>query len=87
MGRTMSDIRPLFQTLQLLIFLLSGHFQVHIIGHIPPDGTLLWFQFNYYRIVERFHDTIAAQFFGHTHHDEFRLFYHSEDTETPNKYD
>uniref|UniRef100_A0A7M5V677 Sphingomyelin phosphodiesterase n=1 Tax=Clytia hemisphaerica TaxID=252671 RepID=A0A7M5V677_9CNID len=58
--------------------------KVHILGHIPPSGTLLWFRFNYYRIVDRFHDTIAAQFFGHTHHDEFSLFYHSEDTEVPN---
>jgi sphingomyelin phosphodiesterase len=48
---------------------------VHIIGHIPPDNkecTQAWL-FNYLRIIERFQDTILAQYFGHTHRDEFRV--------------
>jgi len=58
--------------------------KVHIIGHIPPSGTLNWFKWNYYRIVDRFHDTIAAQFFGHTHHDHFSLFYDIQTSKIPN---
>lgn len=50
---------------------------VFVIGHIPPgsnDCFQVWSQ-NYYRIVNRYESTIAAQFFGHTHQDEFELFY------------
>uniref|UniRef100_A0A914H3H8 Sphingomyelin phosphodiesterase n=1 Tax=Globodera rostochiensis TaxID=31243 RepID=A0A914H3H8_GLORO len=50
---------------------------VYILAHMPPgDRECLesWSR-NYYRIVNRFADTIAAQFFGHTHADSFRLFY------------
>lgn len=51
--------------------------KVFIIGHIPPgsnDCLQIWSQ-NYYRIVNRYESTISAQFFGHTHQDEFQLFY------------
>ncbi|CAJ0583928.1 unnamed protein product, partial [Mesorhabditis spiculigera] len=51
--------------------------QVHIISHIPTgDGYCLkgWAS-NYYKIVNRFENTIAAQFFGHTHNDHFEVFY------------
>lgn len=50
---------------------------VHIIGHVPPDHrecTEAWL-YNYIRIIERFRDIIKAQFFGHTHRDEFRVMY------------
>ncbi|KAK6737109.1 hypothetical protein RB195_019668 [Necator americanus] len=50
---------------------------VHVLSHIPPgDGECLegWAR-NYYRIIQRFSDTIAAQFFGHIHADYFTLFY------------
>ncbi|CAG0901974.1 unnamed protein product [Cyprideis torosa] len=30
---------------------------------------------NYYRIINRYEATVAGQFFGHTHFDEFQLFY------------
>ena len=53
--------------------------KVHILGHIPPDEGLRWWSYNYYKIIDRFQDTVAAQFFGHTHYDEFRIFY---DTKT-----
>lgn len=49
--------------------------KVHIIGHIPPDNkecTQAWL-FNYLRIIDRFQDTVLAQYFGHTHRDEFRI--------------
>ena len=35
---------------------------------------------NYYRIVNRYESTIVGQFFGHTHNDEFEIFYDLEDT-------
>ncbi|XP_037036162.1 sphingomyelin phosphodiesterase isoform X3 [Bradysia coprophila] len=51
--------------------------KVHIIGHIPPghsDCLKVWSR-NYYRIISRYESTITAQFFGHTHFDEFEVFY------------
>ncbi|ORX92527.1 sphingomyelin phosphodiesterase [Basidiobolus meristosporus CBS 931.73] len=52
--------------------------KVFIIGHMSPldyiDG-LDWFRREFLRIVTRYHDTIAGQFYGHTHYDEFQLFY------------
>lgn len=34
---------------------------------------------NYYRIINRYESTIAGQFFGHSHSDEFELFYDLDD--------
>lgn len=51
--------------------------KVHIIGHIPPgcaDCFRIWSR-NYNKILRRFSDTITSQFFGHTHKDEFEIFY------------
>ncbi|VDP01288.1 unnamed protein product [Heligmosomoides polygyrus] len=55
---------------------LAGE-SVHLLSHIPPgDGECLegWAR-NYYRVVQRFSDTITAQFFGHVHFDYFTVFY------------
>ncbi|CAO1430795.1 unnamed protein product, partial [Diamesa tonsa] len=55
--------------------------KVHVIGHIPPghsDCLKVWSR-NYYRIISRYESTITAQFFGHTHFDEFEVFYDLED--------
>uniref|UniRef100_A0A8D0GAV7 Sphingomyelin phosphodiesterase n=1 Tax=Sphenodon punctatus TaxID=8508 RepID=A0A8D0GAV7_SPHPU len=49
--------------------------KVHIIGHIPPAHCLRSWSWNYYRIIDRFEGTVAGQFFGHTHVDEFEMFY------------
>jgi sphingomyelin phosphodiesterase len=51
--------------------------KVHIMGHIPPGipYTLAAWSMNYYEVVNRFESTIAAQFFGHTHDDQFSVFY------------
>ncbi|XP_053932841.1 sphingomyelin phosphodiesterase [Cuculus canorus] len=57
--------------------------KVHIIGHIPPGHCLRAWSWNYYRIVNRFEGTIAAQFFGHTHVDEFEIFYDEETLSRP----
>ena len=55
--------------------------RVHLIGHVPPDHrecTEFWV-YNYVRLMQRFSDTIAAQFYGHTHRDEFRVVYALDD--------
>ncbi|CAH1405253.1 unnamed protein product [Nezara viridula] len=55
--------------------------KVHVIGHIPPghsDCLRVWSR-NYYTIINRYENTITAQFFGHTHFDEFEVFYDKED--------
>ncbi|XP_071442023.1 sphingomyelin phosphodiesterase-like isoform X1 [Hetaerina americana] len=57
--------------------------KVHIIGHIPPghpDCLRVWSR-NYYYIINRYESTIAAQFFGHTHFDEFEIFYDEAGTD------
>lgn len=61
---------------ELLEAELNGD-RVHIIGHVPPDNrecTQAWL-FNFINIVDRFKETIEAQFYGHTHRDEFRIMY------------
>ncbi|XP_062910870.1 sphingomyelin phosphodiesterase [Mobula hypostoma] len=57
--------------------------KVHIIGHIPPGLCMKVWSWNYYRIVNRYEGTIAAQFFGHTHVDEFEVFYDEETLSRP----
>lgn len=51
--------------------------KVHIIGHIPLDQFNcedVWLH-NYIKILELYKDIIVGQFFGHTHFDEFRVYY------------
>ncbi|XP_011303541.1 sphingomyelin phosphodiesterase [Fopius arisanus] len=53
---------------------------VHILGHMPggsPHFQHTWSR-EYRKIVNRFAHIIAAQFNGHTHNDEFNLFYHPD---------
>lgn len=57
--------------------------KVHIIGHIPPAYCMRSWSWNYYRIVNRYESTISAQFFGHTHVDEFEMFYDEETLTRP----
>ena len=51
--------------------------KVHIISHIPSGSSycLKAWSANYYQLVNRFENTIAAQFFGHTHNDQFYVGY------------
>lgn len=49
--------------------------KVHIIGHIPPGLCLGSWSWNYYHIINRYEGTVTGQFFGHTHVDEFQMFY------------
>ncbi|KAJ7131701.1 Metallo-dependent phosphatase-like protein [Mycena crocata] len=48
-----------------------------IIGHMPPGSQDAFSdQSNYYdQIVQRYNNTIAGQFFGHTHYDEIEIAY------------
>ncbi|CAG9134653.1 unnamed protein product [Plutella xylostella] len=58
--------------------------RVHILAHIPPgvsDLTSVWTR-EYNRIVNRFASTIVGEFNGHTHSDEFKIFYGEDDTAT-----
>nr|CAD7195606.1 unnamed protein product [Timema douglasi] len=51
--------------------------KVHILQHIPTgskDCVEVWSR-EYHKIVDRFENTITAQFNGHTHKDEFQIFY------------
>lgn len=57
--------------------------KVHIIGHIPPGLCLSSWSWNYYHIVNRYESTITGQFFGHTHMDEFQMFYDEETLTRP----
>ncbi|XP_069325549.1 sphingomyelin phosphodiesterase isoform X3 [Eulemur rufifrons] len=61
----------------------AGKRNVHIIGHIPPGHCLKSWSWNYYRIVARYENTLAGQFFGHTHVDEFEVFYDEETLSRP----
>lgn len=57
--------------------------KVYIVGHIPPgiiDCIDIWSQ-QFYQIVNRYEDTIISMFFGHTHRDQFEVFY-TNDTDS-----
>ncbi|CAF3614912.1 unnamed protein product [Rotaria sordida] len=57
--------------------------KVHIIGHHPPRSCLASWGWNFYKIVNRYENTIAGQFYGHTHYDEFLMFYDEIDQKRP----
>ncbi len=47
--------------------------RVMILGHIPPPGVASAWQDALVSISGRFHKTIIAHAYGHTHHDQFRV--------------
>ncbi|CAF1472859.1 unnamed protein product [Adineta steineri] len=53
--------------------------KVHIIAHHPPRSCLAAFSWNFHQIINRYENTIAGQFYGHTHNDEFIVFYDEVD--------
>lgn len=59
--------------------------KVHLVSHVPPgiEQCLLSWGREFSRIIERFSDTIVAQFYGHTHYDEFLVFYDVETMSQP----
>lgn len=57
----------------------ANHERVHILKHIPSGGgsCFKFWSREYRRIIDRFHMIIGAQFEGHSHRDEFEIFYDS----------
>jgi sphingomyelin phosphodiesterase len=51
--------------------------KVHILAHIGSgEGScFMYWGREYRRIIERFRDTVTAQFNGHSHYDEFNVYY------------
>ncbi|KAI4459677.1 sphingomyelin phosphodiesterase [Holotrichia oblita] len=49
---------------------------VHILSHVPPGSLECWHPWNneFIRIINRFSHIVRAQFNGHTHTDEIRIF-------------
>ncbi|CAF1539956.1 unnamed protein product, partial [Didymodactylos carnosus] len=57
--------------------------KVHIIAHHPPRSCLASFSWNFYKIINRYENTISGQFYGHTHNDEIIMFYDEIDKIRP----
>ncbi|GMT05128.1 hypothetical protein PENTCL1PPCAC_27302, partial [Pristionchus entomophagus] len=54
--------------------------KVHIVAHIPGGkGDLEGWALNYHAVVNRFETTITAQFMGHTHSEQFNMYYEDPD--------
>ena len=53
--------------------------KVHILKHLPSGGGSCYkfWSREYRRVIDRFHMIIGAQFNGHSHRDEFEVFYDS----------
>lgn len=51
--------------------------KVHILKHIGSGGgsALRWWSREYRRVIDRFHRIISGQFTGHSHRDEFVVYY------------
>jgi sphingomyelin phosphodiesterase len=60
---------------QVLLKSEDNYEKVHIIGHACPSTCLSSWSKAYYEIINRFSDTITGQFFGHSHHDFFKIYY------------
>ncbi|XP_071451895.1 sphingomyelin phosphodiesterase-like [Hetaerina americana] len=59
--------------------------KVHILSHVPsgsPDCYKVWSR-EYRRIINRFENTVVAQFTGHTHREELHLYYDEEEPTRP----
>ena len=66
---------------ELLAAEIAGK-KVHIISHVPTgsSGCLGAWSREFSKIVNRFEGTVRAQFYGHTHSDEFQIFYDPADS-------
>ena len=51
--------------------------RVHVLGHHPLKSCLPGWRREYGRIINRFQNTVTAQFHGHTHDDWF-IVYHDD---------
>lgn len=78
---SVKSIATQFQWLHdVLLSAESAGEKVHILLHIPNGDEDLHQPCSreYRRIVERFHDTIAGQFYGHTEFFEFNVYFESK---------
>merc|ERR1712098_766295 len=58
--------------------------KVHILGHVPPgnmDCVRVWSR-NFNKIINRYAHVVTGQFYGHTHNDEFQIFYNDKNYPT-----
>nr|CAD7259209.1 unnamed protein product [Timema shepardi] len=53
--------------------------KVHLLYHIQMQSCLPTWSREYHKIIDRFENTITAQFNGHTHTDEFQVFHSVSD--------
>ncbi|XP_063243959.1 sphingomyelin phosphodiesterase-like isoform X2 [Bacillus rossius redtenbacheri] len=53
--------------------------KVHILYHVQMQSCLATWSREYHKIVDRFENIITGQFNGHTHTDEFQVFYSLDD--------
>ncbi|KAK0405862.1 hypothetical protein QR680_018243 [Steinernema hermaphroditum] len=55
--------------------------KVHVVSHIPGGDTeaLEGWAHNYYKVINRFEDTVAIQFFGHMHSEQYYVMYEDPD--------
>lgn len=58
---------------------------VHILGHVPSgtSSSLKVWSREYVRLIERYQNTITGQFQGHTHRDEFHVYYSNTNRSKP----
>ncbi|PAV58477.1 hypothetical protein WR25_22037 [Diploscapter pachys] len=59
--------------------------RVWIISHIPPGDNycLKGWSFNFFEIMKRFENIITEQFYGHTHYDQFMVYYDPDQNMRP----
>jgi len=76
------------EQLQWLVYELQlaelNNEKVHILGHVPPgnmDCVRVWSR-NFNKIINRYAHIVTGQFYGHTHNDEFQIFYNDENYPT-----
>ncbi|TKR82050.1 hypothetical protein L596_015827 [Steinernema carpocapsae] len=55
--------------------------KVHVVSHIPGGDTeaLEGWAHNYYKVINRFEDTVVVQFFGHMHSEQYYMMYENPD--------
>lgn len=85
-GEKVIDFIKFCQSMKLKFkVLISLCWKVHILSHIPPGNQDCWtiFSREFSKIINRFESTVAAQFYGHTHKDEFKIFYDLVDRNRP----
>lgn len=54
-------------------------------AHIPPGNEDCWtiYSREFEKIINRFESTVTAQFYGHTHNEEFKVYYDAVDRTRP----